>query len=160
MHGEEEDKGYILLSYDLRSKKVLSLDYIINHDAHKYITIFYKDIYRLSTDDLVKMLSEKASEVKSLRVKIEKDDPVTEDKLHTLLNISFDIPNMTIDKREQLQANDDSISIAKQQELEERKKEISKYDKLTFEEITIKYAEEKFNTIISEDAIKEAISTD
>jgi DNA repair exonuclease SbcCD nuclease subunit len=157
IHGEEEDKGYIILSYNNKTKKVLSFDFIINKDSHKYITVLYKDIYKLSTDDMVRTLSTKAGCVKSLRVKIEKDDPVTEEKLHTLLNISFDIPNMTIDKREQLQTTEDSISVEKQKELQERKKEISKYDKLSFEEITIKYAADKFNLKVTEDDIKAAL---
>jgi hypothetical protein len=157
IHGEEEDKGYIILTYDNRIKKVKTFDFIVNEDSHKYITVPYKDIYNLSTDDLVKLLSDKAKDVKSLRVKIGRDDPVTEDKLHTLLNISFDIPNMTIDKRDQLQTSQDSISIEKQKELEERKNEISKYDKLSFEDITVRYALDKFGIKISEEDIKAAL---
>jgi DNA repair exonuclease SbcCD nuclease subunit len=158
IHGEEEDKGYVVLLYDNKIKRVKTLDFIVNEDAHKYITVLYKDIYKLSTDELVEKLSSKAKEVKSLRVKIGKDDPVTEDKLHTLLNISFDIPNMSIDKKEQIQTSEDAISVEKQRELEERKKEISKYDKLSFEEITIRYAHEKFNVKLTEDDIKGSLT--
>jgi DNA repair exonuclease SbcCD nuclease subunit len=154
-HGEEEDKGYLYIIYDVKKKKVLSLEYIINEDAHKYITIYYKDIFSLSTDDLVKTLSELSKGVKSLRIKVEKDDPLTEDKLHTLLTISFNIPHLVIDKKAQMHLEDNEVSMEKQKELEERKNEIAKYDKLTFEEITIKFAKDKLNATISDDDIKE-----
>jgi DNA repair exonuclease SbcCD nuclease subunit len=156
IHGEEEDKGYLYIIYDNKKKKIISIDYIINHDAHKYITLLYKNLYTLSIDKLVKKLTDDSKDVKSLRVKIEKDDPLTEDNLHTLLSISFNIPNLVIDKKEQMQTEENEISIEKQKELEERKNEIAKYDKLTFEEITIKFAKERFNVTISEDNIKAA----
>jgi DNA repair exonuclease SbcCD nuclease subunit len=157
-HGEEEDKGYLYITYNKRMKKVLSLDYIINEEAFKYVTLYYKDIYLLKTDELIKLLNEKAKGVKSLRIKIEKDDPVTDDKLHVLLTISFNIPNLVIDKKSQMNLDENTISIERQKELEERKNEIAKYDKLSFEEITIKYAKEKFNATISEANIKEAFT--
>jgi hypothetical protein len=157
-HGEEEDKGYLYITYNKRTKEVLSLDYIVNEDAFKYVTIYYKDIYTLKTDELVKLLSEKAKGMKSLRIKIERDDPVTDDRLHTLLTISFNIPNLIIDKKSQMNLDENTISVEKQKELEERKNEIAKYDKLTFEEITIKFAKEKLNATISEAHIKEAFA--
>jgi DNA repair exonuclease SbcCD nuclease subunit len=158
IHGEEEDKGYLYIIYESKKKKVLALDYIKNEDAHKYVTILYKDIYSLPTNEIVRKLIEASKEVKSLRVKIEKDDPITEDKLHTLLTISFDIPNLTIDKREQISVNESETTREYQQKLEERKKEISKYEKLSFEEITIRYARDKFNAVISEDHIREILN--
>jgi DNA repair exonuclease SbcCD nuclease subunit len=157
-HGEEEDKGYLYITYDVKEKKVNSLDFIINEDSHKYITVFYKDIYQLSTDELVKKFNKMSQGVKSLRVKIEKDDALTDDKLHTLLTISFDIPNLIIDKKAQMNINENEISMERKKELENRKNEISKYDKLTFEEITIKFAKEKLNAIISENDIKEVLT--
>jgi DNA repair exonuclease SbcCD nuclease subunit len=157
-HGEEEDKGYLYIIYNKRDKQIKFLDFIINEDSHKYITVFYKDIYQLSTDNLVKKLTEMSQGVKSLRIKIEKDDPLTDDKLHTLLTISFDIPNLIIDKKAQMNIEENEISIEKKKELERRKDEIAKYDKLTFEEITIKFAKEKLNAKISENDIKEILS--
>jgi DNA repair exonuclease SbcCD nuclease subunit len=157
-HGEEEDKGYLYIIYNAKARKIISLDYIVNKDSHKYITVFYKDIYQLSVDELIKKLSEIAKGVKSLRIKIEKDDPLTDEKLHTLLTISFNIPNLVIDKKAQMNIEENEISLEKQKELQERRNEIAKYDKLTFEEITIKFAKEKLNATITENDIKEAFS--
>jgi DNA repair exonuclease SbcCD nuclease subunit len=159
VHGEEENKGYLYITYEVKGKKIKTLDYIINEDAHKYITVPYKDIYTLSKDNLVKKLMELSKGVKSLRVKIEKDDPLSDEMLHTLLTISFDIPHLTIDKKSQMNIEESEISLEKQKELEERKNEIAKYDKLTFEEITIKFAKEKLNATISENDIKEVYSS-
>jgi hypothetical protein len=157
-HGEEEDKGYFIYTYDVKKKKLINKIYIINEEAHKYITLMYKDIYILSTDELVNIISSKAKGVKSLRIKINKDDPITEEKLHTLLTISFDLSNVIIDKKDQTDSfNINSISVEKQKELEERKKEIEKYKDLTFEEITIRYAKERYNAIISGKDIARAL---
>lgn len=158
-HGEEEDKGYLYIIYNVREKKVISLDYIINGGSHKYITIPYKDIFKLSTDEMVQKLTKIAEGIKSLRVKIDKDDPLTDDKLHTLLTISFDIPNLIIDKKAQMNIEKTENLLEKQKEIEERKNEIAKYDKLSFEEITIKFAREKLNATISENDIKEVYSS-
>jgi DNA repair exonuclease SbcCD nuclease subunit len=159
-HGEEEDKGYLYITYDVKRKNILSFDFIVNEDSHKYVTLLYKDIYTLSTDELIEKLHDVSRGVKSLRIKIEKDDPITEEKLHVLLTISLNIPNLTIDKRDQLQLIDEQSSLERQKELKERKDEISKYDKLTFEEITIKYAKEKLNSVLCEEDIKEAVRVD
>jgi hypothetical protein len=158
-HGEEEDKGYLYLTYDKNAKKVLSLDYIVNEDAFKYRTLHYKDLYTLKTDELVKLLDEQSKQVKSLRIKIGKDDPVTDEKLHTLLTISFNIPNLVIDKKSQMNLDENDISVEKQEEIEKRKGEIAKYDKLSFEEITIKFAKEKFNVTLTEESIKEVFAS-
>jgi DNA repair exonuclease SbcCD nuclease subunit len=158
-HGEEEPKGYLIYTYDSEAKKVLSKDFIENKDAFRYLTIPFKDIVVLKTEELIEKLDTASHRVKSLRIKIDKDDPLTDDMLHVLLTISLNIPNLSIDKKSQMHLTEDSISVEKQKELKERKDEIAKYDKLTFEEITIKYAKEKFGTILSEDGIKEALRT-
>jgi DNA repair exonuclease SbcCD nuclease subunit len=157
-HGEEEDKGYLYIRYNQKQKNIVSIEYIINEDSYKYITIYYRDIYTLNSDELIKFLSETSKGVKSLRIKIEKDDPVTDEKLHTLLTISFNIPNLIIDKKSQMNLDETNVSIEKQKEIEARKNEIAKYDKLSFEEITIKYIKEKFNVTLHEDQIKEVFS--
>jgi DNA repair exonuclease SbcCD nuclease subunit len=152
-HGEEEDKGYLLYTYD-RHNKTVRREFIINDDAFKYVTIPFKDISDLKVDELVLKLASAAREVKSLRVKIEADDLITSEMLHSLLTISFDIPNLKIDKKAQSNFDENAISIEKQKQLEERRNEIAKYNGLSFEEITIKYAKEKLNTEVSESEIK------
>jgi DNA repair exonuclease SbcCD nuclease subunit len=156
-HGEEGDKGYLYYTYDI-AKKTTEKKFVVNEDAFKYVTVSYKDIAGLKTDDLVLKLASTAQEVKSLRVKIGADDPVTDEMLRSLLTVSFDIPNLTIDKKTQSRSSENNISVERQKELEERRNEISKYSSLSFEEITIKYAKEKLNASVTEDDIKEAIS--
>jgi DNA repair exonuclease SbcCD nuclease subunit len=159
-HGEEDDKGYYLYTYDKKKKKTISSEFIVNEDAHKYITILYKDIAELSTDDAVKLLSKKSTGVKSLRIKIEKGDLITNDKLHFLLTISFNIPNIIIDKKDQAsEVICQEMSLEKQKELEERKKEIENYKNMSFEEITIKFAKDKLNAVITEDDIKKSLES-
>jgi DNA repair exonuclease SbcCD nuclease subunit len=156
-HGEEEDKGYLYIAYDNKEKKVLSCEYVINEGAFKYVTFNYRNIYNLKEDELIKLLEEKSKEVKSLRIKIDKDDPINDEKIHALLTIAFNIPNLVIDKKSQMSLDENAVSVEKEKELEERRSEIAKYHNLTFEEITIKYAKEKFNKTISEDDIKKVL---
>jgi DNA repair exonuclease SbcCD nuclease subunit len=158
-HGEEEAKGYLLYTYDKEAKKVLSKEFVENKGAFKYITLRYKDIAGLKTEELIELLDKTAKTVKSLHIKIEKDDAITEDVLHVLVTISLNIPNLSIDKKSQMHLAEDNISVEKQKELQERKSEIAKYDKLTFEEITIKFAKEKFGKVVSEDCIKDTLRT-
>jgi hypothetical protein len=122
------------------------------------VTFNYSDIYTLKSDELIRLLGDTSKQVKSLRVKIDKDDPIDDERLHALLTISFNIPNLSIDKKSQMNLDENITSVERQKELEERKNEIAKYDKLSFEEITIKYAKEKFNATISEVNIKEALT--
>jgi hypothetical protein len=153
-HGEEEDKGYFLYTYNIKKKKVLTSEFIVNEDAHKYITIKYSDIANTPSDDLIASLFEKSKGVKSLRIKIGKDDPITEDRLHALLTISLNIPNLVIDKKDQIDdAAKEAVSEERRQELEERRKEIDNYKNLSFDEVTIKFAKEKFGALISEEDI-------
>jgi hypothetical protein len=108
-------------------------------------------------DDLVSLLHSKAKDVKSLRIKIDKEDVISNEALQSLLTISFDVPNITIDKKMKTEAAT-PISETQRKELEERKKEISHYAQLSFEDITIQYAKNKYNANITIEDINRALS--
>jgi DNA repair exonuclease SbcCD nuclease subunit len=153
-HGEEEPKGYRVYTYDTTKHTVLSSEFIENPHAHQYITLPYQDIAGLDEQSCIEYLHKRVEGVKSLRIKIEKEDEISEEKLHQLLTISFAIPNLIIDKKSKGITLETNTSYEKQQELERRKEEISQYSSLNFEDITTQYAKNKFNATITEEHIK------
>jgi hypothetical protein len=155
-HGEEDDKGYMLYTYNITKHKIIHEEYILNKDAHKYITIPYSAIEHKSVDELVEYLDERAKKVKSLRIRISKDDIINENMLHALFTISFSIPNLIIEKKVKTEIIKPSIE--KQKEIEERKKILEQYVNLSFDDITIKFAKTMLNVDITLNDIKQALS--
>lgn len=160
VHGEDLDKGFRYHEYDTEIQKLLKDEMVLNKGCDKFNTILFSDLKRdlgsIEVESLVAYLKEKSKDVASLRIKICKTDTPQQEELSALVASCIQFSNVTISKEAKVQVTHDDEKIRK--ESEERKKRISEYDGLTFNEITIKYARDVLMKSITDKDIEEVLS--
>lgn len=156
-HGEEMTKGFRYHEYDTKTKKVLVDKFIENVDCEKFITIDFKDLPCDNLEELVKIIKEKSSGVTSLRIKVSKGDGITDRQSENLMAASLQFPNVVLYKESKIEVHRNTEEEKK--EMEERRKRISEYEGLTFEQITKKYSKEVFGKTVTDEQIQEILSS-
>ncbi len=156
-HGEEMTKGFRYHEYDTKTKKVIVDEFIENVDCAKFITINFKDLPCDNLEELVKIIKDKSSGVTSLRIKVSKGDNISDKQSENLMAASLQFPNVVLYREAKTEIHRNTEEEKK--EMEERRKRISEYDGLTFEQITKKYAKEVFGKIVTDEQIQEVLSS-
>ena len=155
-HGEEKIKGLRFHVFDTDSKKVLEYIFIENKDAQTFVTIPFSEVDATDLVKLTKFLKEKSEGLTSLRIKICKTDDISEEETKNLVSACLKFDNVVLTKDSKITPRKNDEDNLKKSE--ERKKRIKEYDGLTFNQITIKYAEKMLCKKISEENIYEVLS--
>lgn len=155
-HGEEEDKGFRFYEYDSSKRKIISSSFIKNEEASIFKTIEASSLSLDNIDNLIKEIDYLSKDIESLRIRISKTTELEQVELQNLISAVPHFKNVLLYKENSII----SKSISKDQliESENRKKRITEYDKLTFEQITVKYAKEMFNKNITLENISDTLS--
>ena len=123
------------------------INYLLNQDKSRIDNL----------EELVKIIKEKSSGVTSLRIKVSKGDDITDKQSENLMAASLQFPNVVLYKEAKTEVHRNTEEEKK--EMEERRKRISEYDGLTFEQITKKYAKEVFGKTVTDEQIQEILSS-
>jgi hypothetical protein len=155
-HGEEEDKGFRYHEYDTETKKIIKDEFIVNTDAFTYKTLSFNKFDTDNLENLIKQLHDESSKCTALRIKIFKSDTITDNQASNLVAACTQFNNVSIYK--EAKTIDKSKSEEDKKLSEERKQRIKEYDGLSFNEITIKYANEVLHRSITDEQIAEILS--
>lgn len=155
-HGEEKTKGFRFHVYDTESKKVLEDIFVENKDAQTFVTIPFSEIDATDLIKLTKFLKEKSNGLTSLRIKIGKTDDISDEETKNLVSACLKFDNVVLSKDSKMTPRKNDEDNLKKSE--ERKKRIKEYDGLSFNQITIKYAEKVLGKKITEENISEVLS--
>lgn len=156
-HGEEENKGFRYHEYDTDTKRILKDEFIVNNDTFIYKTLPFTYFDTCDLEKLTKQIRDEAIKCTALRIKINKTDVVTDAQASNLVAACTQFNNVSI-KKETAVVNKTSSEEDKKLS-EERKQRIKEYEGLTFNEITIKYANEFLHRSITDEQISEILST-
>ena len=157
-HGEEESKGFVLYTYDTDTHTCIDRTFYENKGALLFKTVNYTDLKGLSIDELIVKMDELSKSVYSLRIKIGKNDTIEQTDLDNIISITMRYPNIILLKESRVKTKSIEENEQQKQQSEERKKRISDYQNLSFEEITIKYAKDTYNGIITEKDINDTLT--
>lgn len=155
-HGEDMSKGYYLYEYNSETKKVLSRKFILNDGASQYITISYKKLPCKDLDKLVDVLSKESSGLTSLRIKICKEDDISDDEVQNLVAASMKFNNVVLYKEPKITSVE--VTVEQQKEIDDRKQRLAGYKNLTFNQISTKFAKEEYNVDFGDKDIELAMS--
>lgn len=153
--GESPTKGFRYYEYDNSSKTVLVNEFIENLGNHSYVTVNFKDLDCNDIDKLVEDIAERSSKVDWLRIKVFRNDRISDSEIQNLVSVSMKFPNVVLLK--------ESVGVSKEKTEEEqkadieRKNRISEYENLSFNQITKKFAKDKFGISVSDDQIAEVL---
>lgn len=154
-HGEEDKKGFRYHEYDTKTKKVLKDLFVENKGANVYKTISFKEFDCDNLQNLVKQINAKQEGCTSLRIKISKNDTISDIQSENLVAACMQFNNVILFKETSTikkEVSEEEIKAA-----EDRKKRISEYDNLSFNEITIKYAKDVLGKSITDKQIQEVL---
>lgn len=154
-HGEEDKKGFRYHEYDTNTKKVIVDKYIENVGASIYKTLSFKDFDCDDLQKLVNQIKNKQDGCTSLRIKISKNDTITDIQSENLVAACMQFNNVVLFKENSTVKK--SVSAEDIKASEDRKKRISEYDSLSFNEITIKYARDVLGKNITDKQIQEVL---
>lgn len=153
--GEKPEKGFRYYEYDTSTKQVLKNEFVKNEGNHSYVTINFKDIDCTNVDSLVKRISEESVKVDWLRIKVSRNDVISDTEIQNLVSVSMKFQNVVLLK-ESIGVNREKSEEEKRADID-RKNRISEYENLSFNQITKKFAKDKFDVSITDDQIAEVL---
>lgn len=156
--GEDLVKGFRYYEYDSVAKKVLKNEFIPNEGAVSFVTKSYKEFNCANMDELVKQIAEESSKYDNFRIKIGRDDTVSDVEVQNLVAASLQFNNVTLLKVSPPITN--TVTPEDIKESEERKKRMSEFEGLTFNQITKKFVKENLNASITDEQIADVLLND
>lgn len=155
--GEEEPKGFRLHRYDTEKKKVVHDEFIPNEGALVYKTIKYSDIDSSTMEALSKAIeSNISSSSDKLRITISASDSVPTENMDNLIAVCSQYNSVKLFKDKKLDSAANIERDAKEEE--NRANRISEYNGLDFYQITIKFAKDNLNVIVTDKQIDKALN--
>lgn len=155
-HGEELLKGWRYIEYDSDSKKTIKNIFEINHGASKYVTLSYKVFDCKNIDNLIKEIDKESKDKTSLRIKINREDNITDSEINNLIAASMKFNNVVLYKEIKISSKNNADEMAEEENA--RKERISEYRDMTFNQITKKFAKDELGSVIIDEDISNALT--
>jgi DNA repair exonuclease SbcCD nuclease subunit len=152
--GEEEPKGFLLITYDELKKEIIEKRFIVNELAPVFLTINANDLKEGKIFDNINNLLKNCYK---LRIIIDSD--IKEEVFNDIKAISYDNNRILVDKRMRglSKSKEEVINKELEQKRLERRTLLDKYKNMSFYDITQSIAKEKYNTDLTKEEINSLI---